>query len=236
MDTLLGNQSRLRQPWCEVRGSDAVVSATWTHRDLDIVESLALRTRLLTLKQIARLWWPASARGDFLARRRLRRIAGAGLVDKVRINIHPILELEGPVFSWQPGDPSPACEKIAYQVQKRWTQPAKPTSVYLASRLTRSLFASFGGKSVEPVQATHDIHVGQMYVWYRENQPQNAKHWVGEDALPKAGYEVKDPDAFLIDESGVTDCLLEFAGKYSAKRIEAFHAHSTERQVRYELW
>lgn len=208
----------------------------WTGRDLDIMESFALRTRLMTLRQIARIWWPGSARSDFLARRRLGRLSHAGLIDKIRVNIHPMLELPGPIFSWLPDEPPPEFEKVAYQVQKRWTEPARPTSVFHASRLTRSLFASFGGKSVEPVQATHDLHVGQMFVWYRENLPDDAKRWVGEDAVPKAGFQIKDPDAFLIDEFGATNCLLEFAGKYSAKRIEAFHAHAAERQLRYELW
>ena len=36
---------------------------------------------------------------------------------------------------------------------------------------------------------------------------------------------MKDPDAFLINKSGVADRVIEFAGSYDVDHLRAFHQH-----------
>ena len=60
--------------------------------------------------------------------------------------------------------------------------------------------------------------------------------WVGEDTRPKAGYRIKDPDAWLLDAQGRTICVIESAGRYSTQQIESFHEHCVEYGLPYQLW
>lgn len=210
--------------------------ATWTTRDLDIVEALAAKVRLLTTSQVARGWWGPGTSREHDARTRLRRLARAGLLCSYRVNLHPLWELGGPVVRWGPGDPDPDAEAAARVLQARWTEPARPTTVYAASPAAASLFGCSGGGLPDLTHRDHDLLLGQVFVTYLRTEPDAARRWVGEAARPKAGYRIKDPDAFLLDEAGDTLRVVESGGKYDAARVAAFHEHCAERRLAYELW
>ena len=57
-----------------------------------------------------------------------------------------------------------------------------------------------------------------------------------EDVFPKAGFRIKNPDAFLLDDSGKPMRVVESAGRYGIPQIESFHQHCVERDLPYELW
>ena len=57
-----------------------------------------------------------------------------------------------------------------------------------------------------------------------------------EDCLPKAGYRIKDPDAFLVNSAGEVLRVIESAGRYSIAQIESFHDHCVQYGLPYELW
>ena len=59
---------------------------------------------------------------------------------------------------------------------------------------------------------------------------------MGEAARPKAGFRIKDPDAFLIDAAGKVRRVIESGGKYEPDRVEAFHDHCVTEGLPYELW
>ena len=111
-----------------------------------------------------------------------------------------------------------------------------------------NLFASYApGKLGRFHDWTHDLHIGQVYIHYKEQYPQEFAEWVGEDSLSKAGDHIKDPDAFIcIGAKFANDSLLkivEFGGSYDAKRIRDFHKHCTgqlnhlgQLGVPYEIW
>ena len=215
---------------------DSTAYRTWTDRDLDIVETLTLKVPVLSLRQIASAWWPASNRQLANTRRRLVLLNAGGLIRKYTLPAHPLLQMDGPVFSWTPGKPPPQYEAIAWQLQRRWTEPSQPATVLTASKLAAHLFGSFAGKRPDPQHATHDLHLGQVYLWYRRSQPNAARLWLGEAAFPKAGFRIKDPDAFLIGPTGEPIRVIEFGGRYDARRVSDFHQHCLERQLPYELW
>jgi hypothetical protein len=152
------------------------------------------------------------------------------------VNVHPTRELSGPVVRWKPDEPDPDAETTSVALQARWTEPARPTTVYTASPTAAGLFGCTGGELSELTHRDHDLLLGEVFVTYLRGEPEAARRWVGETARPKAGYRVKDPDAFLLDEAGSTLRVIESGGKYDADRVASFHEHCAERRLAYELW
>ncbi len=206
-----------------------------TPRDLDILQTLTRRVRLLAMEQIRRIWWPkyGSARA---ARRRMLKLAAAGLVDRTIVNAHPLLPVEQPLAVWRQGNEEPNARRVSRQARARWRRPAKPLEVFTATSRTASLFGSTATGVPNMLHRDHDLLLGQVFVLYRTRRPEEARRWLGEDALPKAGYRIKDPDAFLIDADGRPGCVIESTGRYAARQIVAFHAHCMEYDLAYELW
>jgi len=208
----------------------------WTPRDYDLLETLALKVRILTLPQIAGGWWSESANAVPNARRRLRQLVTAGLLRRCSLSIHPILKLTMPICSWNPGDCPLDPGAVSWKLCNRWTEAPQAVTTYSASRQTVNLLASYGGSPPDFQHATHDAHVAEVYLWYLRHDPSTAAIWLGEDAFPKAGYRVKDPDAFAIGPDGNPTRAIEFGGRYDAERVADFHQHCAERRLPYEIW
>ncbi|MDA0283177.1 MAG: hypothetical protein O3B86_07460 [Planctomycetota bacterium] len=207
----------------------------WTPRDLDIVETLTRRVRLLTDQQIQSIWWPE--RGSLaVVHRRLGKLQSSRLLERTTINAQPVNTRIQPLACWTPGQPAPHAQHVSAAARQRWNCAAVPTRVYSASRFAANLSGSSALHFPRPEQFDHDLLLGQVYVEYRTNRSDEAARWVGEDALPKAGYRIKDPDAFLRDDAGRVVRIIESAGRYSPIQIESFHNHCRKYSVSYELW
>ena len=208
----------------------------WTQRDIDIVRALCVKVRLFTVEQIAVARWHASIRSSVHATRRLSKLVSANLLERYRINVHPLLDISRPLFSWNPGSEAPDALRVSDQAQARWTEPGTPTIVYLASPLAANLFASYAGGLPRPCEWDHDLLLAQVYVHYLKTDPDLASRWSGEDTREKAGHRIKDPDVFVYDDHGRICLVVESAGRYTAKQIEAFHEHCAKYNLGYELW
>lgn len=145
--------------------------AVLTHRDLDILETLTRRLRLLAIAQVQRVWWPThmSCR---VARRRMRQLAVAGLVCRTIVNAHPLLPVEGPLGVWQPGDGEPEdrepnAHRISRQDRDRWRQSSGPIEVFTATRRTANLFGSTAGRLPPMLHRDHDLLLAQVFTFYR---------------------------------------------------------------------
>lgn len=206
----------------------------WTRRDLDLVETLTRRVRLLAVEQVAAGWWERGT--PRIIRRRLRRLSGAGLIVQTVINAHPLLPLGKPLVSWKPGKPEPPFERVSQRARERWNRPSVPQAVVFAGKLAANLFGSSAGRLPRLEQRDHDLLLSQVYLRYRTSRPKEAKQWLGEDVFPKAGYRIKDPDAFLVGEGDRILQVIDSAGHYSPAQIESFHEHCAERDLPYELW
>lgn len=207
----------------------------WTDRDLDIVETLTRRVRLLTIEQIARIWWPA--RGTIrVVRRRLKHLIDGRLLQRTVVNAHPSLPVTAPLAAWHPGDTLPDLEHVSVKARKRWTEAAVPTDVYFATRLAANLFGSGAGRLPDFNHRDHDLLFGQVYALYRTSRTDEAGMWIGEDALSKAGYRIKDPDAFLVNAAGQRLRVIESTGRYNVRQVESFHEYCADRELSYELW
>ena len=134
-------------------------------RDEEILHTLARKVRLFTLDQLVGHWWTPSPSGTANARKRLRQMLDAGLLDRHRVNARPLPTLSEPVVTWSSGEPVPDFGAVAWQLQNRWEKPPVATTVYLATRRTANLYGGKNrGRLKHPHQATHDLGVSAVYL------------------------------------------------------------------------
>lgn len=203
-----------------------------TPRDRAILVALTQKVRLLSLDQIHRTWWPTATPDT--ARRRLEALST--LVTRMTLNAHPELTLAGPLFTWQPGRPTPPFGALSYRLKKRWNEAPHPTPVYIASPVAARYFGGFGGKLRRPLQATHDLHVSQVYLRLLIQDPDQAALWVSEERFAPERRREKLPDAVLRDPSGRLLRVIEFGGSYDAAHVARVHQDCVTRALPYELW
>lgn len=207
-----------------------------TERDEKILGALVRHIRLATLDQIARGWWPENV-GRINATRRLQRLEKSGWVHSLRVFARPLLPLDQPEVSWQPGVEMPPFPKISLAMKNRWKEPARQCRVFAASKRAKCALA---GREQRPVknfcQVTHDLHVTEIFLCYLETWPAEAARWLGEDEIASTRRHQVLPDAMLADPSGHPIRAIEFGGSYSAERLREFHLDCERRRLSYEVW
>ena len=208
---------------------------SWTHRELDIADALTRRVRAMTLTQMGDVWWPELVSQKPI-RRELKRLRNGGVLCRTMINAHPRLAIKSPIFAWEPSQSDPDFQRVAERIRSRWRHCAEPTEVYWASSKAANLFGSAAGQLPNVLHRDHDLLLSEVYVLYRLRYPELVHRWAGEDVFPKAGFGIKNPDAFLFDDSGKPMRVVESAGRYGIRQIESFHQHCVERDLPYELW
>ena len=210
-----------------------------TARDEDILCTLAHSVRLLTLGQIAAVWWNGTKKPEMTARRRLSQIEKQGLIAKDHVLARPFLSLERPVLSWKPGDSDPDFEALAYHLRERWRGLTyESVLVFFATQAAVNRFGGYmSGILDHPHEATHDLHHAELYVRLKRDHPKLVSGWVSEAQLAKKAepFEVL-PDAVLNDPTGAARLIIEFAGIYDARRLRRIHDYAANREVPYELW
>lgn len=207
-----------------------------TNRDEEIIETLTLRVHLASLEQIQRTWWGQSERSKKTARERLRSLERDGMIERRRVTIHPMLAMEKPEMVWTPGEAMPRLGPVAYRLQKRWTEPMKLSTVFIASRKAANEFGGFGGKFKHRTQLTHDIHVAELYLRLLEKDQSTRERWIGEEVLGRDLKGETVPDAILKNSDGLPELIIDFGGRYDTRRLRHFHEHCQKRELAYELW
>jgi hypothetical protein len=207
----------------------------WTPHELDVVETLTRRVPLLSVGQISRVWWPAEPSYKDV-RRQLRRLREGGLVHRAFVNVTPLPDMRGPLVSWLPDGPDPDLVSLARRVQNRFRQSAEPIEVYWSSRRAANLYGSTARELSSLGHRDHDLWLGEVYCFYRQHRPELARRWLGEHVFPKAGFQLKDPDAVLCADNGRVLRVVESAGRYGLKQLQTFHEHCREFDLSYELW
>ena len=86
------------------------------------------------------------------------------------------------------------------------------------------------------MQATHDLHVVQIYLRLWQADPGLAALWVSEERFAPERRREKLPDAVLRDTAGNLILVIEFGGAYDAKHVERVHLDCVTRSLPYELW
>lgn len=210
------------------------MSLALSPRDLDLITTLTSRVRMLAVSQLDVLW-EVTERSRRAFRRRLDRLADASLIELHLINAH-VLAPTKPLFAWHPNRPEPDAVAIARQAHRRWRFAASPTQVCTASALAANLMGSTACGLPKLEHRDHDLLLAAAYLHFRTQRAEVAPLWIGEHMLAKAGYRIKDPDAFLRDRNGQVRCVIESSGRYSPAQVESFHEHCVEHELPYELW
>ena len=204
----------------------------------DLIEVLTHRVPLLTLHQIAKAWFANSTDPSAAAMSTLLGLETQGLIFASSLAARPELDLKEPVFVWAPGNHAPHCGPIAYQLKNRWKAAAIRQPVVIATRLAKRLFGGYlGGKLPRRSEVTHNIHLAQVYLRVREEQPTAAEQWISEYQLYAEGHRDCErlPDGTIRDpQTGMPRLFIEFGGSYSKQKIEAFH-HACQ-TTPYQIW
>lgn len=210
--------------------------ANLTDRDREILDTLALRVRVLSLDQIGRHWFAGTADPARNAKRRLQSLSAAGLVEVFSMPSRPEVRLDAPVARWERGDPPPDFTRLSTRLTRRWTESAVPTDLVIASKRGGGWMGGFGGRRPRRSEVGHDLSLGGVYLRWLTHLRQPGEEWVSEARLRKMGFGDDDriPDALIQDGSRST--AIEVGGAYPAGKLADFHRFCEGRALTYELW
>lgn len=204
------------------------------NRDLQLLESLALRVRLIGQHQAAEAFWSGHLANT---RRRLLQLTSMGMLTRQVVNAQPLPEVIDPVVRWQPGQPVPDADRIAFQLQNRWRFRAlRPTVVFFPTEQTITEFGGRPRSQAVLTQITHDLGVTAVWLRYAQQNSTLTSLWMGEDILAPSRVDQKLPDATLVDQHGEPTLLIEFGGSYGTARVSDFHDDAAARGLPYHLW
>jgi hypothetical protein len=208
-----------------------------TARDEEILRMLCFSVRFFCLEQIARTWWTSSPREVRRARQRMHALSDSGWMRHTVVLARPLLNLTGPISEWRPGLADPDFVHVSRALQRRWRMPARKVEVFLASQKASAILGGASQGLVKHLcQATHDLHVADVFLFYLKNWPELATYWVGEDTMIPGSNLAKRPDAFLRSEQGTVVRVVEFGGAYKPDRVKALHEHCLKLNHPYEIW
>jgi hypothetical protein len=208
---------------------------TVTERDLDLLETLTRRVRILTLQQMIRIWWP-KARSRHTPERRLKLLVRLGWIERHVINAHRLPERLVPLIAWEPGAHDPDPQRISNELHVRTSQPARPTEVYVPSSMAACLLGSAACGLAPLERRDHDLTLAAVYIHYRKAYPSLASRWTAQHALPNAGLPTKRPDAVLCADDGRIMRVVHSAGRWSPAQVQQFHQYWQRLYLAYELW
>lgn len=211
-----------------------------TERDIELLKTLSRPVRGLSVDQASAGFWSASPSGKREARRRLVLLSDRGLITFVRAYARTgLIDLTtGPLFSWEPGGEAPNAAALSYRSQVRQSGILYPVSSVVATRKGARLFGGLGGGFVRPFQASHDLVLGSVFLWFRRHAPKLSSRFVCEDVLPKGkkgekGERVFDAAIESEFESGAAEVLIEVAGEYAPSEFERLHVEAVRRGLPY---
>lgn len=194
-----------------------------------ILGPLSTKFRVAQISQLARL----TGRSEDAIERRIKDLLELGALEQRIVNAHPLLRQDGALFKWNIGDAPPSFQVLSYRCRVRFCEAIRPTAVFIASPAALRLFGGKPRKGLKhPLQATHDLHVTNIYLRLLESSPERAKNWISEDLLERPKPGDKHPDAMI---AGNPPCVIDFIN-YGPGSIEKIHLHCERRGLAYELW
>lgn len=206
-----------------------------TERDVNLLEALTLRVPLLTTTQIAERWWP-HVRSRQIPHGRLVELKKAGWITRAIVNAQPVTYACFPLFAWKPGGEFPNAADAAQKARSRWSSPAQATEVWSATDQAAYLIGGTANGLLPLEQRDHALRLAEVYFRYLQHHPKLAGFWIGQHALPKAGYGRKDVDALLRNDTGRVLRVIHVAGRWSRRQVERFHEYCVQWKLSYELW
>ena len=191
--------------------------------------------RVLSLSQMARLWWSDTRWGRQRARQHAMSCESQGLLHFKRVLSRPIGVLKTPLLIWRLDDDEPDWVAVSRGLRLRTRKHPVLLPVVFASRLAFDVFATSRVTPFKLTQMTHDLHVSEVFVCYQLlGLPLDS--WVSEDRLPITFPSDVRPDALLVDSEGTWQRAVEYGGAYSSARLLALRDCAAKCEVAFELW
>jgi len=212
-----------------------------TPRTAEILLTLTVKVRTLPFGLLASSWWRPTPSGLRAARDTLAELTDDGFLERHQLHAQ-LLDVTGPVLSWEVNDPAPNFLALSTSLQQRWQNSpsggaTEPLTVFVATARTLRQFGGRGrGGLHQPTAINHDLHMGAVYLWHRALRPEHATAWRGEDTYADQLAGEKLPDAILFGPDGTAERVIESGGAYSADRCREFHESCVARQIGYDLF
>ena len=216
------------------------MSPSLTERDDDMLFTLARPVRALSVPQIARTYFSAAENPERATRLRLRKLAADDWVQIVVMTAQPETPLATPLATWAPGQSEPDLSHVARILQTRWREPVEQIDAVVATVKTARRYGGVGERIPRRSEATHDIHLAQLYLKFRAEAPERAAGWIGEDIISaqrktQAERAQPLPDALIVE--GNKSTIIEMGGSsYTSDKLYLLHDYSAREAMPYEIW
>ncbi len=203
--------------------------------DLRLLEVL---TRCVSMMAIQHLGFLCHECGSLrVVQRRVERLVKTGWLQRHTIVACSPSLPDRAVWTWLPNDKEPDAERLSDYFRRRSVyRTQRRLTVVTATSRAANLMGSDAAGLPKASHWNHDLDLASVYCTYRRKWPVQASCWVGEHTLPKAGYRLKDPDAFIVDSDCRVLKVVEAAGVYSPEQVESFHLFCEDNSIAYELW
>jgi hypothetical protein len=209
-------------------------AAEWSKSERMLLDALTNRVAVLTVSDARRIWNCCSDNESF--RRALPRLVRGQLIELYEVSVRKAARSSQPILHVLRGQHSEVdCVGVSRRLKERWTRSQHGIRVMTASRTSANLFGSSASGLPTLGHREHDVLLGNVFTHYASNAPDAARKWIGEHALPKAGYRIKDPDAFLADQ-GVPYRIVESGGSYGAAQVKSLVEFAHEQNLELEVW
>lgn len=210
-------------------------------RMLELVEILTMKVRCLRREQIERLWFGHAKQPRVICRQYLKRVEAAGLVTLTNVMAPPELRVEAPLLEWQPGNPEPLFDRLAWRAESRLSRAATATTLITATKKAQAITGGpIGTRPQRSTETAHDLMAAAVFELFRNDRPDRAASWKPEEAILQELFRERTslaqetiPDAIIVDGGG-EEIVIEIAGRYGASKLRTIHDAYQER--RYELW
>ncbi len=204
-------------------------------RDYELLTTLGSKVRLLSAEQVRDAFFSGD---NSNMRRRLQQLCRHQLLSSLRPVLRIIPRISSPLCFWEPSEPAPNFQRISHSLMKRWTSasPIATKVILHGPRTKRCLGTKANGCLPHILQASHDLALSDVYLWYRENRTVEAQGWQSEDTAGRLWGMGKRPDAVISLNPGVINKAIELGGLYSPARLLGIHRACEQRNVPYEVW
>ena len=211
-------------------------SFTLTWRDRDMLETLTLRVRVMSVEQVGRRWFSNSNEPTPLAVRRLRILERAGLVHLGTRASRPTPEFHSPLAIWNPGEAPPDFAEIARRTFARWRERAVSIHLAVATRRAGTYFGGEGGRWPRESETSHDLALASVYLRHFSPNQETARTWQSEARLRGKGFgdDMRLPDARCVRDG--RHVFIELLGEYRHEKLRDFHEFCMEQETGYEFW
>ncbi len=209
-------------------------AAEWSKSERMLLDALTNRVAVLTVSDARRIWNCRSDNESF--RRALARLVTAQLIELYEVSVRKAARSSQPILHVIRGEhPEVDCVSVSRRLKERWTTSRHCIRVTTASRTSANLFGSSAYGLPKLGHREHDVLLGNVFTHYAINSPDTARKWIGEHALPKAGFRIKDPDAFLVNH-GDPYRIVESGGSYGVSQVKSLVEFAHERNLELEVW